>query len=157
MTPSSISQQAKALHPSLNNEDLKAISELFESLAECATVHDAVSNASQSASAANSDWAVIDPSTTHSKCRRNVVAFAIEKKDWREGLGLTEALTGLVDYYSRCIGTVKLGLLITDVWRPFEIRQFRHDLELHRRNHGVRSVPFLWSGRHCLPLVWTWQ
>ena len=150
--------QLKALHQSLTDEDLKALADLLERLSSQDSIY-SVFRDFKFSSEAGGDWAVIIPDAkpgAKSACHRNIVAFAKQKGGY-QGITLNKALKDLVAYYRQCAGVVRLGVLVTDVWRPDDISKFQGDLEGALFQHHINTVPIIWSGRRQFPIVWPWQ
>jgi|GEM_PF-2058626 hypothetical protein len=159
MNIKSIPAQAKALHPSLTPEDLDALAGLLAHLSGGESMS-STGNGPSGVRAMPVNWAEIvrgPPPNPPPPCQRYVWAFAAERKNWEhQGLTVKEALAGLVNYYAQCPKVVKLGVLVTRVWRPSELFKFQGDIEASR-TRGICSLPLLRSGHGWFLLEWPWQ
>lgn len=109
-----------------------------------------------------SDWPIIFPNGNSSMlCNRNILAIGADKSTfykqrWKNAYPLEQAYVYLLDYYERCQNITKLGVLLTDVWRPSVLRRWG-DLYEHFENQGIQSVALLYSGQQVTPIRWPWR
>ena len=75
---------------------------------------------------------------------------------WNNAFSLTIGLDNLINYYIKCQGITKLGLLITNVWRPGALFSYFPDIEGFE-NKGIQSVAILISGNSAIPMPWPWR
>ena len=91
-----------------------------------------------------------------SQCSRIVTVFAKEQKKRVKALTLKKALQSLTDYYTNCLPITKLGVLITDVWRPSEIWAFKGALDFYE-NNGIPTIIILKSNTNVYLLNFPWR
>lgn len=110
----------------------------------------------------NIDWPIIKPSgNSPALCNRNIISLGADKSTfykqrWRNVYSLEEASVYLLDYYERCKHITKLGVLLTDVWRPSTLSRWSHIYEMYE-NMGIQSVALLYSGHQITPIRWPWR
>ncbi|QWD02854.1 hypothetical protein G6671_03910 [Polynucleobacter paneuropaeus] len=108
------------------------------------------------------DWPIIEPSGNSSPlCSRNILSIGGDKSSfykqrWKNVYSLEEASVYLLDYYERCKHITKLGVLLTDVWRPSTLSRWSHIYEMYEAM-GIQSVALLYSGHQITPIRWPWR
>uniref|UniRef100_UPI004047966D hypothetical protein n=1 Tax=Polynucleobacter sp. TaxID=2029855 RepID=UPI004047966D len=108
------------------------------------------------------DWPIISPNKSSSGlCNRNILAIGADKSTfykqrWKNAYPLEQAYVYLLDYYEKCQNITKLGVLLTDVWRPSVLSRWG-DLYEHYENQGIQSVALLYSGGQITPIRWPWR
>lgn len=109
-----------------------------------------------------SDWPIITPNgNSPALCNRNILSIGADKSTfykqrWKNAHTLEEASVYLLDYYERCKHITKLGVLLTDVWRPSTLSRWGHIYEMHE-TMGIQSVALLYSGHQIAPIRWPWR
>jgi hypothetical protein len=109
-----------------------------------------------------SDWPIIAPNgNSITLCNRNILAIGADqstfyKQRWKNSYSLGEASAYLLDYYERCKFITKLGVLLTDVWRPSSLSHWSHIYEMYE-TMGIQSVALLYSGHQITPIRWPWR
>ena len=78
------------------------------------------------------------------------------KQRWKNAVSLEDANIYLLDYYERCKHITKLGVLLTDVWRPSTLSRFSHIYGMYE-TMGIQSVALLYSGNQINPIRWPWR
>jgi hypothetical protein len=89
-------------------------------------------------------------------CLPLVIAIAREVPSNRREFTLTGAIQALTSTYSKCRGVTSIGVLITDVWRPSNLKNHEYDLRT-ARNNGIRTVPVLINGRLLKAIKFPWE
>ena len=148
---SAVSQAYPNLTPANHNE----LATLLESLQMTVVDH-------RSFPSAASDWPMISPKgNSNSLCSRNILSIggdrsSFYKQRWKNVYTLEEASVYLLDYYERCKYITKLGVLLTDVWRPSTLSRWSHIYEMYE-TMGIQSVALLYSGHQITPISWPWR
>jgi hypothetical protein len=107
-------------------------------------------------------WPIISPTgNSHGICSRNILSIGGDKSSfykqrWKNVYSLEEASVYLLDYYERCKHITKLGVLLTDVWRPSTLSRWSHIYEMYEAM-GIQSVALLYSGHQITPIRWPWR
>jgi hypothetical protein len=78
-------------------------------------------------------------------CSDLVVVEAAERPLYGNYFTLRQSLEALANYYQSCQGIVRLGVVVSDVWRPSDLRQFEVPLEFFMCR-GINTLFFLASG-----------
>ena len=110
----------------------------------------------------DSAWPIISPCGNGSGvCNREILAIGADKSNfykqrWKNVYSLEEASIYLLDYYERCKHITKLGVLLTDVWRPSTLSKWGHIFEIYE-TMGIQSVALLYSGHQITPIRWPWR
>ena len=78
------------------------------------------------------------------------------KQRWKNVHTLDQASVFLLDYYECCKDITKLGVLLSDVWRPSSISRWGHIYEMYE-GMGIQSVALLYSGQQITPIRWPWR
>jgi hypothetical protein len=108
------------------------------------------------------DWPIITPNGNSSAlCNRNILAIGADKSTfykqrWKNANSLEQAYVYLLDYYKKCQNITKLGVLLTDVWRPSTLSRWGHIYEMYE-TMGIQSVALLYSGHQITPIRWPWR
>jgi len=94
-------------------------------------------------------------------CSRNILAIGGDKSNfykqrWKNAVSLEDANVCLLEYYERCKHITKLGVLLTDVWRPGTLSRWSHKYEMYE-TMGIQSVALLYSGHQITPIRWPWS
>lgn len=109
-----------------------------------------------------SNWPIISPKgNSDGICSRNILSIggdrsSFYKQRWKNIYSLEEASVYLLDYYERCKHITKLGVLLTDVWRPSTLSRWSHIYEMYEAM-GIQSVALLYSGHQITPIRWPWR
>jgi hypothetical protein len=154
-------QLLKVSYPNLTDENLSSVMDIQEIL----NLHDFPSNLTNSSNSSPS-WNVIsDDKRQQSICSRNVLAIGGDvsarlRRDLRlpNALSVSNAMNELFAYYKRCQKLCKLGVLITDCWRPSEMLQ--HHFEQHIETNellGIQTIAILKSSGNLYPITWPWR
>ena len=93
---------------------------------------------------------------TPAQCSRIVTVYAKEKKNWSMAYTFSNARDALLDYYSRCMRITKLGLIVTDVWRPSELFAVETALDFYEAK-GIRTIIILKSNANLHLLNFPWR
>ena len=142
-------------YPNLTPANLNELATLLERLHMTAVDHGLFPNTA-------SDWPIISPKgNSNSVCNRNVLSIGGDKSSfykqrWKNVYTLEEASVYLLDYYERCKLITKLGVLLTDVWRPSTLSRWSHVYEMYE-TIGIQSVALLYSGHQITPIRWPWR
>lgn len=110
----------------------------------------------------NLTWPIISPNGSGvGACSRSILAIGGDKSSfykerWKTAYSLEEASVYLLDYYERCKHITKLGVLLTDVWRPSTLSRWGHIYEMYE-TMGIQSVALLYSGHQITPIRWPWR
>lgn len=142
-------------YPNLTLANYNELATLLEKLYMTAVDHGCFANAT-------SDWPVISPKgNSNGACSRNILSIggdrsSFYKQRWKNVYTLEEASVYLLDYYERCKHITKLGVLLTDVWRPSTLSRWSHVFEKYE-TIGIQSVALLYSGHQISPIRWPWR
>ena len=141
-------------YPELTSANQAAILEITETLRNIQKTY------SEAGSDSAPDWAVLNPhGIPPNGCFRNVMTFASDHSRfsprWDNSYTLKKALESILTYYEACEQITKLGVLITNVWRPGELSAYKYRLDVFERK-GIQSVAILLSGNSVLPIPWPW-
>ena len=90
------------------------------------------------------------------QCSRKVVVYAREQKNRVRAYSLKKALEALIDYYSHCLPITKLGVVVTDVWRPSELFTFEPALDFYEAK-GIPTIIILKSNANLHLLNFPWR
>ena len=107
-------------------------------------------------------WPIISPNGISSGvCSKKILAVGGDKSNfykqrWKKAHTLEEASVYLLDYYERCKHITKLGVLLTDVWRPSTLIRLGHIYEMYE-TMGIQSVALLYSAHQITPIRWPWR
>jgi hypothetical protein len=110
----------------------------------------------------NLDWSKISPNgNSDGLCSRNALAIGADKSRFykdclKNSYTLEQSSIYLLDYYERCKHITKLGVLLTDVWRPGTLSRWSHIYEMYD-TMGIQSVALLYSGHQITPIRWPWS
>jgi hypothetical protein len=75
---------------------------------------------------------------------------------WEGTYSLKNALAKQIEWYDLFIEHTKLGVLLTDIWRPVELFEYSKSIEKFE-NFGINSVVILFSGGSVIPVKWPWR
>jgi len=109
-----------------------------------------------------SDWPIITAQgNSYCVCNRNILAIGADKSTfyqqrWKHANTLELANIRLLDYYEKCKNITRLGVLLTDVWRPSVLSRWADVIEIYE-NQGIQSVALLYSGQQITPITWPWR
>ena len=70
-----------------------------------------------------------------------------EKGMYQNSHTLKSGLDALLDYYYHCQGIVKMGVVVTDIWRPSNINQVEMALQYYDF-HGIKTIFILTTGKN---------
>jgi hypothetical protein len=90
------------------------------------------------------------------QCSRIVAIYAGEQKNRVRAYSLKKALEALIDYYSHCLPITKLGVVVTDVWRPSELFAFEPALDFYEAK-GISTIIILKSNVNLHLLNFPWR
>jgi hypothetical protein len=107
------------------------------------------------------DWPLILKDGDCSICSKNILSIGGDrnnfyKQRWKNVHSLDQASVFLLDYYECCKNITKLGVLLTDVWRPSTISRWGHIYEMYE-SMNIQSVALLYSGQQITPIRWPWR
>ena len=147
-------QSIKLAYPELTPNNQSELNKLLEDLRGFPNTKDS--------KVENPNWPTISPDGNSSGiCSRNVLAIGGDKNNFykqrrKNVYSLEEASVYLLDYYERCKRITKLGVLLTDVWRPSTLSRWGHIYEMYE-TMGIQSVALLYSGHRITPIRWPWR
>jgi hypothetical protein len=155
MNPNLFKDLLQHSYPNVSIENQNSVLSISE------TVRKIISSSSEGGSISAPDWAVLSPSgSQHNACVRNIMTFASDRNrfapQWGDSYKLTDAVEGILKYYKACEQITKLGVLVTNVWRPGELSRYRVDIE-NFETKGIQSIAILISGNSALPITWPWR
>jgi len=107
-------------------------------------------------------WPIISPIVNiGGACSKKILAIGGDKSNrykqrWKNVYSLEEASIYLLDYYECCKHITRLGVLLTDVWRPSTLIRWGHIYEMYE-SIGIQSVALLYSGHQITPIRWPWR
>jgi hypothetical protein len=143
-------------YPNLTKDSLTAILDLpFET----------TTNQNDAGSCGNSQnpWSVLLPNAPQAmSCSRNVLSIGTDQSRWypnrwKNCYPFDRALTDLVNNYSHCSTITKLGVFLTDCWRPSTLWKHAGAIESYELM-GINSVAILTSNKqHPTPIAWPWR
>jgi hypothetical protein len=90
------------------------------------------------------------------QCSRIVTVYAREQKNRVRAYSLKKALEALINYYSNCLPITKLGVVVTDVWRPSELFAVETALDFYEAK-GIRTIIILKSNANLHLLNFPWR
>jgi hypothetical protein len=90
------------------------------------------------------------------QCSRIVTVYAREQKNRVRAYSLKKALEALINYYSNCLPITKLGVVVTDIWRPSELFAFEPALDFYEAK-GIRTIIILKSNGNLHLLNFPWR
>jgi hypothetical protein len=143
-------------YPNLTQDSVTAILELpFEiNLGQ---------NATSTSGNAQNPWSVLLPDSPHAaSCSRNVLSIGADQSRWypnrwKNCYPFDRALQELVNYYGHCSPIIKLGVFLTDCWRPSSLWKYAGAIESYELM-GINSVAILTSNKkHPTPIAWPWR
>lgn len=79
-------------------------------------------------------------------CQRIVGVKAVEKPLFGNHFTLRQAIESLLDYYSHCSKTTRIGVIVTDIWRPSDIGRASFEFDYWDVN-GVKTLFVLACGK----------
>jgi hypothetical protein len=89
-------------------------------------------------------------------CVPLVIAVAREAPCLRREFTLNGAIKALTSTYLKCHGMTSIGVLVTDVWRPSNLKNHEYDLRT-AQNHGIKTIPIMINGRSLKALKFPWE
>jgi hypothetical protein len=143
-------------YPNLPQDSLTAILEL---------PFDLRANQIASGSSGNSQhhWSVLLPdSPKATACMRNVLTIGSDQSRWypnrwKNCYAFDQALDELINYYTYCSAITRLGVFLTDCWRPSTLWKFAGAIESYELM-GINSVAILTSNKkYPTPIAWPWR
>jgi hypothetical protein len=90
------------------------------------------------------------------QCNRIVAVYAREQKNRVRAYSFKKSLEALITYYSHCLQITKLGVVVTDVWRPSELFAFETDLDFYE-DKGIPTLIILKSNANFHLLNFPWR
>jgi len=90
------------------------------------------------------------------QCSRIVTVYAREQKNRVRAYSFKKALEALIDYYSHCLRITKLGVVVTDVWRPSELFAVETALDFYEAK-GIPTIIILKSNANLHLLNFPWR
>lgn len=108
-------------------------------------------------SQAQSSITVLTPNGNFpAQCSRIVTVYAREQKNRVKAYSLKKGLEALIDYYSHCLRITKLGVVVTDVWRPSELFAAKTALDYYETK-GISTIIILKSNANLYLLNFPWR
>jgi hypothetical protein len=151
----------KASYPNLTNEDISSILAIEEILNSVDFPKNLMSSNNS-----KSNWNIIS-NNKHQQlsCSRNVLAIGgdISKRlpnslRLPNALSVSKAMHELFSYYQSCSKICKLGILLTDCWRPSEMLKYQFDQYIEANEQlGIKTVAILKSSGKLYPITWPWR
>jgi hypothetical protein len=143
-------------YPELTAENVSELLNIFEKILT------SVVDERRSSSTVLQDWTVLNPEAhSNAACARNVLVSASDKSNrfqfgWENSYKLKDAMESLLNYYEMCKHTTKLGVLLTNVWRPGELSLYASAIDAFD-SRGIQSVALMVSGKSVMPVCWPWK
>ncbi len=116
-----------------------------------------------SSDVATSDLVILRPARRKDSTKQivcaPVVAVACSEKGAnydKRYFPLRGGIESLLDYYNQCSGNVRLGIVITNVWRPFDLLEYSLDLD-YFESYGIKTIFILRCGSKSYPLQAPWK
>jgi hypothetical protein len=144
-----------SIYPNLSTSNLAAISNISSNILEIAKHGNEKFSSLQ-------NWSILDclkslpMGDTQNILVRGAGQSRYNPMKWEGAFNLKNALTSQISQYQKFPDRLKLGLLVTDIWRPVELYEFIGPIEQFERV-GIISIPILVSGHLALPLKWPWR
>jgi hypothetical protein len=151
----------KASYPNLSDENFSSIIDIQEILDA-----DDFSSSLTNSCAATRNWNIISEDKHQQlSCSRSVLTIGGDvsvrlRGDLRlpNALSVKNAMSELFDYYKKCQNICKLGVLITDCWRPSEMLQHHFDQNIEANEIlGIQTIAILKSSGKLYPITWPWR
>jgi hypothetical protein len=89
-------------------------------------------------------------------CVPLIVAIAKEHPTHKREFTLSGAIEALLKVYTQCYGMTSIGVLVTDVWRPGNLKNREYDLRMSLQI-GIKTVPLLVTGRAIQAVKFPWE
>lgn len=89
-------------------------------------------------------------------CVPLVIAIAREHPRLRREFTLEGAVRALLGVYKQCQGMTSIGVLVTDVWRPSNLKNHEYDIRTAQQA-GTKTVPLLITGRLIQAAKMPWE
>ena len=108
------------------------------------------------------NWSIIDAHTvTPSHHSENILVRGAGQSrynpmKWERAYNLKDALAKQLEHYDAFKDCTKLGVLLTDIWRPVELYEYAKSIEKFERL-GISSVAILFSAQSAIPIKWPWR
>lgn len=155
MNPSLFKDLLQHSYPHLTIENQIAVLSVSE------VVQKNIGSIGESGSISKTEWVVLSPfGSPHNACVRSIMALASDRNrlalQWKDSHKLTDAVERVLTYYKACEQITKLGVLVTNVWRPGDLSKYRLDIESFEAK-GIQSVAILISGNSAFPISWPWR
>jgi hypothetical protein len=156
MNPSLFKELLSDAYPELSAENIDALLDIFEKIPP------SVPEGTVGDSSALPDWVVLNPKAqSNAVCARNALVTASDKSNrfhlgWKNSFTLKKSVETLLNYYQICQHTTKLGVVLTNVWRPSELSLYASDIEAFK-SRGIQSIALILSGTSLLPISWPWR
>lgn len=156
MNPNLFKELLSDAYPKLDAENIREVMYIFE------TVLTSVDGERHSGPSVLPDWIVLNPEAyPNAACARNVLVTASDKSNrfhfrLKNSYKLKNAMETLLNYYEICQHTTKLGILLTNVWRPGELSLYASEIDAFD-SRGMQSVALMVSGKSVLPVCWPWK
>lgn len=75
---------------------------------------------------------------------------------WEGAHNLRNAMSKQMERYDLFAEQIKLGVLLTDIWRPVELYEYSKSIEKFEKT-GICSIAILFSGGSAVPIKWPWR
>ena len=108
------------------------------------------------------NWKILDQySDPISKPSQNILVRGAGQSrynpmKWEGAYNLKDALARQIEQYDLFSEHMKLGVLLTDIWRPVELYEHAKSIEKFERM-GISSIAILFSGGSAIPIKWPWR
>lgn len=131
-----IKSQATALDLDLSPEEIETLGRIID----CSL--------NKTRTSSDGSLAILGPDGQPSGvCAKFVGVPVAEKGNFGKSYLLTAGIDALLDYYYHCQGIVKMGVVVTDIWRPSNINQAELALQYYDFN-GIKTIFILTTGKN---------
>jgi len=149
------SLRASGLDESTINDVINAVTATIENESSVKTKN--VQSSSAKVKVSLNKITVLSPhGNIPSQCSQIVTVSAKEQKNRVTAFTLKNALQSLTDYYSHCLPITKLGVVVTDVWRPSDLFIFENLLDYYEAI-GIQTFIILKSNARLQPMNFPWR
>lgn len=97
-----------------------------------------------------------EPATTPPTCTKVVGVYLAEKGNFRKQFTAGKGLEALIDYYGRCRGIVRIGLVVSETWNPKTLGSFEVPIEYYE-SIGIKTIFVLSAGNRLIPMNFPWR
>ena len=131
-----IKAQAVLLDSDFSPDELEALSQIVENILNKTTT------------SSNKSITILRPDGQPlGACSKFVGVPIAENGKYHKCHTLKSGLDSLLSYYHHCHGIVKMGVVLTDIWRPSNINQAEMALQYYDF-HGIKTIFILTTGKN---------